>query len=98
MIALGVLGCGDNAIPTAQDPDDSTDPVDDRLLHVASPDWSDQVIYFILTDRFNDGDPSNNDQGADEYDPSRESHYSGGDLQGIIDQLDYIQDLGVTAV
>ena len=30
--------------------------------HVSSPDWSDQIIYFLLTDRFNDGDPSNNDQ------------------------------------
>ena len=36
----------------------------DSNLHVPSPDWEDQVIYFIMIDRFNDGDPSNNDQGA----------------------------------
>lgn len=38
-------------------------------LHVPSPDWRDQVIYFVMTDRFADGDPSNNDQGAGEYGP-----------------------------
>ena len=67
-------------------------------LHVPSPEWQDQVVYFLMTDRFADGDPTNNDQGAGEYDPTRESHYSGGDIQGIIDHLDYIQNLGATAV
>ena len=71
---------------------------DEPMLHVPSPDWRDQIIYFLMTDRFNDGDPSNNDQGAGEYDPAHESHYSGGDIQGIIEQLDYIQALGATAV
>jgi len=68
------------------------------LLHVPSPDWQDQVIYFLMTDRFNDGDPSNNDQGLGEYDPGKSSHFSGGDLQGVIEQLDYIQNMGMTAV
>ena len=67
-------------------------------LHVPSPAWEDQIIYFLMTDRFNDGDPSNNDQGAGEYDPQDGRKYSGGDLQGVIDQLDYIQELGATAV
>ena len=68
------------------------------LLHVASPDWREQVIYMLMIDRFDDGDPSNNDQGHGEYDPSQPSHFSGGDLQGVIDRLDYLRDLGVTAV
>ena len=67
-------------------------------LHVPSPDWEDQVIYFLMTDRFNDGDPSNNDQGQGEYGPDQYEKYSGGDLQGVIDQLDYIRNLGATAV
>ena len=67
-------------------------------LQVPSPDWRDQVIYFVLTDRFADGDPSNNDQGAGEYNPAKSSHYSGGDLKGIQQQLDYIQGVGATAV
>lgn len=65
---------------------------------VGSPDWRDQVIYFVLTDRFADGDPSNNDQGAGEFNPQLPSHYSGGDLVGIQSKLDYIQGLGASAL
>ncbi len=67
-------------------------------LHVPSPAWQDQVIYFIMIDRFNDGDPNNNDQGKGEYDPNDHRKFSGGDLQGIIDKIDYIKNLGATAV
>lgn len=67
-------------------------------LQVPSPDWRDQVIYFVLTDRFDDGDPRNNDQGAGEYNPTDPSRYSGGDLLGIERRLHYIQQLGATAV
>ena len=42
-------------------------------LHVPSPDWRDQIIYFLMTDRFEDGNPQNNDQGAGEYDPKKGS-------------------------
>ena len=68
------------------------------LRHLASPDWRDQIIYFAMIDRFADGDPGNNHQGAGEYDPSRNSHYSGGDLAGLQDHLDYIDELGATAL
>ncbi|MCI4566810.1 alpha-amylase family glycosyl hydrolase [Lysobacter sp. CFH 32150] len=68
------------------------------LLHVPSPDWRDQVIYFVMTDRFDDGDPANNDQGASEFDPASNAKYSGGDLVGIERHLDYIRGLGATAI
>ena len=68
------------------------------MLHVPSPDWRDQVIYFALTDRFDDGDPANNDQGVGEYDPRQGHMYSGGDIAGIRRRLDYVQALGATAV
>ncbi|CAN5143968.1 alpha-amylase family glycosyl hydrolase [soil metagenome] len=68
------------------------------VLHVASPDWRDQVLYFALTDRFDDGDRSNNDQHAGEFDPSDAAKYNGGDLRGIIRRLDYIRGLGATGV
>ncbi|MFD2096444.1 alpha-amylase family glycosyl hydrolase [Corallincola platygyrae] len=71
--------------------------IEGRNLHVASPDWRDQIIYFLMIDRFNDGDSSNNDQ-AGYYDPSRESHYSGGDLSGIEARVDYIKALGATSI
>jgi len=67
-------------------------------LHVPSPEWQDQIIYFLMLDRFKDGNPANNDQGTGEYNPELESHYNGGDLQGVVQQLDYIQQLGATAV
>lgn len=68
------------------------------LLHVPSPAWEDQIIYFVMTDRFANGDPTNDDQGRGEFDPKSGAKFSGGDLKGIIDRLDYIQNLGATAV
>ena len=68
------------------------------LLHVPSPDWRDQVVYMALLDRFQDGDPTNNDHGFGEYDPTLPTHFSGGDLKGIIDRLDYLGNLGATAI
>lgn len=67
-------------------------------LHVPSPDWRDQIIYFVLTDRFADGDPSNNDQGAGEYVAGRAECYNGGDLIGLRQRLAYVQGLGATAL
>jgi glycosidase len=68
------------------------------LLQAASPDWRDQVIYFVMTDRFMDGDKSNDDQGRGEFNPKDGNFYSGGDLAGVRQKLDYIQGLGATAV
>lgn len=70
----------------------------DRLLHIPSPDWRDQVLYFVMTDRFDDGDPSNNDQGAGEYQPGSDAHYQGGDFAGLRRRLDYIRKLGATGL
>ena len=63
-----------------------------------APDWRDQVIYFAMIDRFDDGDPSNNDQGADEYDPADNARWSGGDLRGLRNRLDYLRGLGASAL
>ena len=88
-IIFALSGCGsDKNEPNVQNPD----------RHVASPDWRDQIIYFLMIDRFNDGDASNNNQGAGEYDPSSEKKFSGGDLVGVQQKLDYIAGLGATAV
>lgn len=57
-------------------------------------DWRDEVIYQIVVDRFSDGDPNNNYN----VDLRKEAAYHGGDWQGVIDQLDYLEDLGVTAL
>jgi glycosidase len=59
------------------------------------------VVYLITPDRFSDGDPSNNSvAGMLEGECDRTKPYSrhGGDIQGIINHLDYLEDLGVTAL
>ena len=70
----------------------------EQLLHVPSPDWRDQVIYMLLLDRFDDGDPTNNDQGYGEYDPNNSGLFNGGDIQGLINRIGYLKSLGITAV
>jgi len=62
---------------------------------------TDDVIYLIMTDRFADGDPSNNapkDSPAEANDRSNPRGFHGGDFRGVINQLPYLQDLGVTAL
>ena len=64
----------------------------------------DEVIYFLLPDRFENGDPKNDlgglkgDRLKTGYDPTHKGYYHGGDLKGLIDRLDYIQGMGVTAI
>ncbi len=60
----------------------------------------DDVIYLIMPDRFANGDPSNDDPPASKglFDRSRPRYYHGGDLQGIVDHLPYLRDLGATTL
>jgi glycosidase len=60
----------------------------------------DDVMYLIMIDRFSDGDQTNNDppESRGIYDRGNKFYYHGGDLQGIIDRLAYLKDLGVTAL
>ena len=66
--------------------------------------WNDDIMYFILIDRYVDGDPSNNDGGIPEsywpYDSNPEAlkHYQGGDLRGVIENLDDIKAMGFTSI
>ena len=53
------------------------------------------VMYLIMTDRFADGDPRNDQPG---YDRSAPRGWHGGDLKGIEQHLDYLQQLGITTV
>jgi neopullulanase len=60
----------------------------------------DDVIYFIMPDRFADGDPASNNpaQSAGLLDRAKPRYYHGGDFKGIIEHLPYLKDLGVTAI
>ena len=71
-----------------------------RQTHPRGLDQSD-VIYLITPDRFANGDESNDIvQGMNQTSINRSEPYErhGGDIQGIIDHLGYIQDLGMTAI
>lgn len=67
-----------------------------------TPDWvRDTVWYQIFPERFANGDKSNDPAGTKDWNPEdhpgREDFY-GGDLQGVIDHLDYLQKLGVNGI
>ena len=68
-----------------------------------------EQFYFVMPDRFENGSASNNTGGlpggtSDEdvlrhgYDPERRGYYHGGDIAGLREKLDYLDDMGVTAV
>jgi glycosidase len=61
--------------------------------------WQRQSIYQVITDRFYDGDPANNNADGN-YDPRghRGTSVHGGDFKGLEQKLDYVKALGATAV
>ncbi|MDG2340446.1 MAG: alpha-amylase family glycosyl hydrolase, partial [Paracoccaceae bacterium] len=63
-------------------------------INALATEWRDEIIYFVMLDRFADGDDSNN-QGVDADDPLA---FHGGDLKGLAANLQEIADLGATAV
>lgn len=72
-------------------------PVQHASAHSAS-DWTARSIYFIVTDRFSDGDTSNNNYGGFNSNLADATAWHGGDFQGIINHLDYIKNMGFTAI
>ena len=72
--------------------------------------FASEAVYFLMTDRFVDGDPSNNfeDQGGEFHafdrplvsEDGRTANvgYLGGDFKGIIDNADYIKEMGFTSI
>ncbi len=74
-----------------------------RTLH---SDWiqglgPEDLVYLIMPDRFANGDPRNDDlPGMNQTGINRDNVYfrHGGDLQGVLDRLDYLQELGITAL
>jgi neopullulanase len=64
----------------------------------------DEIVYFLLPDRFENGDTANDKGGLKGdrlktgFDPSAKGFYHGGDLKGLIKRLDYVQGLGATAI
>ena len=62
--------------------------------------WDEEIIYMVMTDRFFDGDPTNNnpDNIKGSYDKDHLEAYHGGDFRGLIDKVPYLKDLGITTL
>jgi len=64
----------------------------------------DEIVYFVLPDRFENGDTANDEGGLQGdrlttgFDPAHKGFYHGGDLKGLTRRLDYVQGLGATAI
>ncbi|HHT9120772.1 MAG TPA: alpha-amylase family glycosyl hydrolase [Candidatus Hypogeohydataceae bacterium YC41] len=71
-------------------------------VFLSPADWRDQFIYFLLVDRFNNGDkeipPFNPETTPIGRDDSEGEKWQGGTLKGVTDKLDYIKELGCTAI
>jgi len=81
----------------------SLPPADNYQDYLNRP-VTDDIFYFVLPDRFQNGDTSN-DHGSSSvaesrggFKPEDKGYYHGGDLAGLTEKLDYIQSMGVTAV
>src|SRR5215216_7345966 len=91
------------------------------VAFVAAPAWAhggrgahhslrqpvtDQNFYFVMADRFDNGDTANDNgglppgtgEGQSGFDPTGKGWYHGGDLQGLTARLDYIKGMGTTAI
>ncbi|WMX47409.1 pullulanase-type alpha-1,6-glucosidase [Streptomyces roseicoloratus] len=93
------------AVPATAAPRPPAPPSDRALAaQPARHDLTREQFYFVLPDRFANGDPSNDRGGltgsrtATGFDPTDKGFYQGGDLKGLTQRLDYIKGLGTTAI
>ena len=91
--------------PLAAHAESPPPPSDARLAaEPARHDDTREQFYFVMPDRFADGDPSNDRGGltgsrlSTGYDPTDKGFYQGGDLKGLTKRLGYIKGLGTTAI
>ena len=65
---------------------------------------SNESIYFIMVDRFENGDPTNDNAGfiagdpAGGFDPTEPGYWHGGDLKGVTKHLSYVKSMGFTSI
>ena len=83
LLVAGLIGCAISAEPEV-------------ATHVG--DWRDEIIYQIVVDRFENGDPGNDWLGDVGPVPGDLRRHQGGDWRGITDRLDYIERLGATTI
>jgi glycosidase len=88
---LALAGCASSGAPESATSAASTKGI---VKVVPQRDWSDAVLYFVILDRFADGDGSNDDK----VDRNNPGGWHGGDLKGLTAHLDEIAGLGATAI
>jgi glycosidase len=88
-----LAGLADTRLPARTE----ADP--DYRYHPSPSDWRTIPIYQIITDRFFDGDPSNNQMAPDSvFNPYSFDSRHGGDFAGLRQHLDYVAELGFKAI
>ncbi|MEV4555797.1 pullulanase-type alpha-1,6-glucosidase [Kitasatospora sp. NPDC049285] len=105
LLASSLIAATLGSIPVAVAAKAPAAPSDAALAASAGRhDLTREQFYFVLPDRFANGSTGNDTGGItggrldNGLDPADKGFYHGGDLQGLIDKLDYVQDLGTTAI
>lgn len=109
LICLTALGCSSktdetinptsditvNSTVDSSDDESTTEATTIATLYPETRITKEDIVYFIMVDRFSDSNPEAN---LPDVDKNNLRAFQGGDLQGIINQLDYIKALGATAI
>ncbi|MDJ0921334.1 MAG: alpha-amylase family glycosyl hydrolase [Henriciella sp.] len=97
ILASSIIAAATACISVGQSLEGPTSDTNPRAIE-------DEIIYFVLPDRFENGNPGN-DRAFSEggplehgYDPTHKGFYHGGDMQGLTQRLDYVQGMGATAI
>ncbi len=102
MVLLSALLTGAVTAPASEAEPKSAGDL--SALHSLRAPVNDERFYFVMADRFENGDTANdlgglpNDRLVSGFDPTAKGFYNGGDLKGLLDQIDYIQGLGTTSI
>lgn len=101
VLLSAVLACGGLAAPAAAAPDRHGGV---GARHSLRAPVTDENFYFVMADRFDNGDTANDRGGLGDdplvsgFDPTRKGFYNGGDLRGLLRRIDYVKGLGTTSI
>jgi alpha-amylase len=104
ILLVCVLGTVVGGVPAtgAPEPDHRSGGLPAR--HSLRGPVTDETFYFVMSDRFENGDPANDRGGLPDdplisgFDPTRKGFYNGGDLRGLLQRIDHVRGLGTTAI
>ncbi|REL36497.1 alpha-amylase family glycosyl hydrolase [Thalassotalea euphylliae] len=105
-VTLALSACNDST--NSNESDNNTAIVEQEnsstLAHYLNRDIQDDVFYFVMPDRFYNGDTTN-DLGSESiaisrggFDKTSKSYYHGGDIKGLTDKIPYLKEMGITAI